>query len=308
MQSLLESMTGYGEHRAKVGAHHFICRAKSVNHRFLDLKVRIPRSDWSELEVGTRKAAGEAFKRGAVEVTVSIEAAKSTNETAVDAVAAKKFIDAANTLQKKLKLKPEKLTIETLMKMPGVIQTSSTVTEDSLESADFKKILETVVTPALKALKAARYKEGRALLKHLQDMLKDFAAHAAAIGELEGPEKKLAVERMKERIEQTIEILGQKANDASFQQKLSEEASFWIERRDFTEERVRLQMHIEHFSDELKNAKEEGVGRKLEFLQQELLREVNTLGTKAQSPAITQHTIEMKSILEKMKEQLANVS
>ena len=115
-------MTGYGEHRTKIAGSTIICRIRSLNHRFLDLKLRLPRSDLLSLDMAIRKRIGEVFKRGSIEITVSVESGRETNDASINTKLAEAYSTAAKALAKKLKLTGpglSRLSIDVLMRMPG---------------------------------------------------------------------------------------------------------------------------------------------------------------------------------------------
>ena len=308
----VESMTGFGESRATVDGKIFICRVRSLNHRFLDMKVRLPRSDWLNLDLAIRKYATETFKRGAVELTITTETSRDTSDTVINVKTAKAYWIEMTALAKSLKTKAAAPSLEALLRLPGVVGGASL--DSALVTVDEADVLKKLVVPALSALKTARRTEGSKLAKHILEMITLMEKHVAQIAALEGPEKEKARQAITDRANETLKLLrqigAQGANDGKgtdeFAGRLREEAVFWIERRDFEEERMRLAMHLKSFR-ELLAGKDEVSGRKLEFIQQEILREINTLGTKAHSPPITAHTIELKTILERIREQLANV-
>ncbi|MBI3555254.1 MAG: YicC family protein [Deltaproteobacteria bacterium] len=311
----VESMTGFGEHRTKIAGTTVTCRVRTLNHRFLDIKLRLPRPDLMTLDMAIRKRLAEVLKRGSVEITLSVESSRDAQEataaTINDKVAAG-YAQACRALAKKLKLPAQALTLDALLRLPGVVGTNaSQPIEEFLGGATDADIMQAAVEPALRALKKARQAEGSKLCQMLLKHLDEMEAHVDAIKALEAPEKEKARKLIIERAQDTLKLLGslsQAATSDEFSARLREEAVFWIERRDFDEERERLAMHLKEFRKLLISpALGDASGRRLEFVQQEVLREINTLGTKAQSPPITTRTIELKTILERIREQLANV-
>lgn len=300
-------MTGFGEARAKFGSLTLACRIRSLNHRFLDVKLRLPRNDLLSLDMATRKLLAESFKRGSVELTINTETLKDAAESLVNVKLAKTYYAAARELSKQLGTNGGELTLDALLRMPGVVGAANG--DESLLELKDEDILENLVRPAIAALKKARQSEGQKLAAHILEMIGQMESHLKEIEALEGPEKERGRQQMIDRASETLKLLktiGAGQNTEDFASRLREEAVFWIDRRDFEEERMRLGMHLKTFRELLDSAQEVS-GRKLEFIQQEILREINTLGTKAHSPAITAHTVELKTILERIREQLANV-
>lgn len=327
MSVAIESMTGYAESRLSVPRPNqepvaLVCRARSLNHRFLDLKLRLPRSDSPALDLAIRKAAGERFKRGAIEVSVGLENAGAdpgSAPVAVNAVLAqrhwKNLLDLHDILkiESPAGLQPALPTIDTLLRLPGVVAPEGS--EAQLASVPEKKILDELVAAALAGLKADRQREGAAIGAHLEKLLSEIDTAMLAIAALETPEKEKTRLALVDRAKKSLQLVaqgmsddGQQASPAlsmEFEGRLREEMAFWLERRDFEEERVRFKAHLARFRELIE--KPGAVGRQLEFVHQELLREINTLGNKAQSTAVSNHVVEIKALLERLREQLANV-
>lgn len=305
----LESMTGFGEARATIGGVALLCRVRSVNHRFVDIKARYPRGDFALLDIALKKRITQVFKRGAIELNLQVENAEESSQSRLNLDVARAYWQQASSLARDLSVAPPVL--DSILRLPGVLdQQSGDDLRSKLGSDD--ELFSALIEPALSALKKARLAEGKELAKYLGTLLDQLGHHIKEIAAQEAPEKEKARAAFIERAKATLEVLSQASQAGQiplsdeFAAKMREEAVFWIERRDFEEERVRFEMHLANVRAQLANP-EDTAGRKLEFIHQELLREVNTLGTKAQSPAITSHTIEMKTILERLREQLANV-
>lgn len=306
-------MTGFGEARARFGQTTLVCRIRSLNHRFLDLKMRLPRGDMLSVDMAIRKRVSDVIKRGAVEFTITSETARDSSETLINSKAALAYWSAVSDLKTMLPgvAKSDSLSLDALLRLPGVVGSASS--DDSLTHITDDEILSKLVEPALAALKQSRAEEGTKLCTHLETLIAQMDAHVDEIKTLEAPEKEKARQVIIERATETLKLLksiGNTQSTSEFASRLQEEAVFWIEKRDFEEERMRLQMHLKSFRELLTGEDQADgsvSGKKLEFLQQEILREINTLGTKAHSPAITEHTIELKTILERIREQLANV-
>lgn len=307
-------MTGFGEHRAKINDATYICRVRSLNHRFLDIKLRLPRTDLVSLDLATRKLLQDTFKRGAVELTLSIEANRDSQDVTFNTKLAASYLKQSKALAKSLKLKQSAPSLDSILRLPGVVQSNAlggmlSGQDDAMTKLSDAEFIKKIIEPALKELKKSRRAEGQKLKAFLIKHLDEMDEHLKMVKELEVPEKERARTQIIERAKETVKLLTALSSTPTsdeFNSRLREEAVFWIERRDFAEERDRLGMHLKEFRNLILNGLE-SAGRKLEFLQQEILREINTLGTKAQSPAITKHTIELKTILERIREQLANV-
>jgi len=303
-------MTGFGRAEYKTSNLVFTAQVRSVNHRFLDIKVKLPRSEWVALDHRVRKIVSQKCSRGSVEVSVSVAplgskhaAAQSLQLDTVDA-----FIQQIDHWKKQKRKKrtwlKETVQLDTLLRMPGVF--GNTVTSVLDQFTDEAKLLECLVEPALEELQKSRTSEGSALQKHIRSLLDQLRIQLQAIIKLEPLEQSRVRDSLAERIKATLELLGKTNVSDDFAKRLNEEAAFWIDRRGTEEERVRFEAHLVAFENTLQ--KETGPkGRKLEFLQQELHREINTLGNKTQNAEIAEHVLTIKSLLENLKEQLANV-
>lgn len=327
MANKFESMTGFGEATAVVDGQSFVCKMKSVNHRFLDLKVRLPKPELHSLDSQLRKLASEYFKRGAVEISVSFDAKNAASveksrpafDSELAMFYAEKCLEIEKLVQTRFKAGLAPVSSDQILKMPGVLDNSERAQGFEWNEKNETRILELVVKPALQLLKKSRLLEGENTKKHLNEMLTEIENHLNAIIALEPAEREKALKTFIERTEKTFDSIGAhwvlKFKDSEqkqltltkeFETRLREEASLWVEKRDFSEERVRLSNHLVRFH-ELIDTAPVTVGRQLEFLHQEALREINTLGNKAQSIEVSRHVVEVKSWIERIREQLANV-
>ncbi|MGE4233643.1 MAG: YicC family protein [Bacteriovoracia bacterium] len=291
------SMTGFSDVRAKLGLSYWNCQIRSLNHRFLETKIRISAANSFEIENTIRKKISENFKRGVFEVFLFAEKDGSENLKKINTKQIESYYSDLEGFEKQIK---KNISPEVIFRLPGAVTDSKE--SDGLEAKD---VLSQLVMPAIEQLKLDRNREGLNLKNHLLDLLVDFRKHFNEVLKLEPPELERLRNSVAERVKATLDLLNNQAKTEVFEKRMQEEIAFYLERRNFEEEKTRLQMHLTLFED-LLEAKEP-VGRKLEFLQQELLRETNTLGTKAQSQPIVSHIIEMKTLLEKIREQLANV-
>lgn len=301
-------MTGFGQAEYRTPRLKFSAQARSVNHRFLDIKLKLPRSEWMALDHAARKKVSEKFARGAIEVLVTVEAlsAKNSGAQSVQFSVIENILDQVQAWQKKKKMKTAPVSMDTLLRLPGVFANPVAA---ELEDFDESVLVSKLIEPALESLAKARAAEGVALKTHLLDLLRQMRQHAEKIASLESEEQERTHKTVLERVQRTLELLGKASQGSAeeFTKRLHEEAAFWIDRRSFEEERVRFAAHLDSFEKALEATTPGPKGKKLEFLQQELHREVNTLGNKAQSTKIAEHALALKSIIENLKEQLANV-
>lgn len=316
MKNALESMTGFAVIKANICGADMVCKIRSLNHRFLDLKVRLPRSEQYSLDSSIRKIVSSNFKRGAIEISISFDA-DTGNQRApqrrLNSEVIKEYWNELQTLSVSLGATPLQ-SLEQIVRLPE----SLTNSQDVFDWNDLaqKEINTLLVVPAINELKSARCREGAEVKTHILSMLSDIEKEFANIKELEPSEKEKAISTFIERTQKTVDQLGahwllkdEKAVvslSQEFEARLREEASVWIEKRDYTEELSRFSNHLLRFREMLDHSKE-SVGRQLEFLHQESLREINTLGNKAQSTDVSKHVVEIKALLERIREQLANV-
>jgi len=288
------SMTGYGRGACQVFGRRLVIEVRSVNHRFFDLKLRMPWPD-ATVEAHVTSALKKKIDRGAVTLTVRDEVGGPPPEVRVNTQLARRYHQALAELLRDLGMPGEKVPLEVLLSLRDVV----TVGDAERAGDELYEAIRSGLDAALEGLVAMRKKEGDALAR-------DLRSHAAALGKLCAQMSKLsqsAPEQYKKRLE---ERLARFASPAELDpQRIAQEVAILADRTDVSEELVRLASHLSQF-DAL--CVELGpVGRKLDFLLQELNREVNTIGSKAQSTEVAGLVVEAKAALEKMREQAQNV-
>ncbi len=293
---MIRSMTGYGRAEALGSRVVVTVECKSLNHRHVDVALKLPRA-LGAYELDARKLVQSAVTRGRVDVGVTFGAPDGTTLTPLSAneVTAREYVEAARTIAQKLGL-PGDPPIDWLLAQPGVITRES---EPALEPADLWALLTDALGRALGDLAARREGEGRALAVELAALLSDLSAHVDRV-EARAP---LAAERRGQRLTERMRaLLKETPLDEA---RIAAEAAVWAERTDVSEELLRLRAHLGEFGRLLSQGGP--VGRTLDFLIQEMNREVNTVGSKADDLDISQAVIAAKSVLEKLREQAANV-
>jgi uncharacterized protein (TIGR00255 family) len=293
---VLKSMTGYGHDSRTCGPLTFTVDLKTVNHRYLEIVFRLPR-EWSMAEERLRRKIQQRLKRGRVEVSVSVERAPdAVRDMRIDWVLAEQYARAAEMLSERFGISLDRrLTAYELLGLPGIITES-----DEELPADAEDVLASCVESALLQVMEMREKEG----KFLAD---DARRKLSGIGELIRSMRKLSPEvvneyraQLHERISRLLD--GSPPLDA---ERLAQEVAIFAERSAIDEELTRLESHVSHFESLL--ASEEPVGRKLDFLLQEMNREANTIGSKANHAGLSALAVELKSELEKLREQIQNI-
>ena len=290
----MRSMTGYGRGEADHAGTKISVELNSVNRKQSDIVINLPR-DLAMLEPRIRQAINEKISRGRMNVMIGLqESANGASALALDTALARSYHAAMLTLQKELSA-PGEITIGTILQAPGVMRSP----EHTLDADDAWPVVERALTAALGDLIKMREREGKHLAKDLIRRLKTLRAGTKEIRKLypEVVKKYRAV--LRERLEKAG--LDLPLDD----ERLLKEVTIFADRSDITEELTRLESHLAQFAHHLR--KNEPVGRTLEFITQEIFRELNTLGAKSNDAAISQHVVACKSELEKIREQIQNL-
>ena len=291
---MIQSMTGFGRKQGPWQEGTITVEVRSVNHRFLEISCRLPRS-LATLEDVFKKSVQKRCTRGRVDLTVTVQGIKGRSGTvALDQALAKQYHQALRTLKTSLKLSGP-IDIALIAGLRDVVSVSDQPPEDP----ELARMVQQLANHALDDLHDMRKREGLALAEDMQKRLTAMRDHRSAVASRSPIVVQEAFERMKERI---AKLLGTDPPDLS---RLHQELAVYADRGDITEEIVRLDSHMLQFEQQLNRA--ESVGKTLEFLLQEMGREVNTIGSKANDAAITGHVIQLKAELERIREQVQNV-
>jgi uncharacterized protein (TIGR00255 family) len=287
-------MTGYGRGEVDYGGVKLSVELNSVNRKQSDIVVNLPR-DLTELEPRIRQTINERISRGRMNVLVTLqESANGAHRLALDTNLARSYHEAMLTLQKELSA-PGEITIGTILQAPGVMRSP----EHSIDAAEAWPVLQQALAAALAELIKMREREGKHLAKDLIHRLKVLRKEIKEVRVLYPDVVKKYRTALLERIEKAD--LNLPIDD----ERLLKEVSFFADRSDISEELTRLESHLAQFAHHLR--KNEPVGRTLEFITQEIFRELNTLGAKSNDAAISQHVVACKSELEKIREQIQNL-
>lgn len=286
-------MTGFGRAEQAVGDKVFLAEVKSLNGKQFDLRITIPPL-LKPFEFDIRNILQEKLVRGSVECIIYIKQNGSAQPVTINKELAKAYYRPIAELSQELNLNPGDI-LSTLLKLPEVITPSNIVLTDE----DWKGF-EKVLTNAVEQLKEHRVDEGKSLEEELLLRIENILIHSEKIAGLEP----LRQQRIRNGLIKTLEDnVGKESYDAN---RLEQELIFYIEKIDITEEQVRLKNHCNYFKNIL-NDFEEGKGKKLSFIMQEIGREINTTGSKAYDSEIQKSVVLMKDELEKAKEQVLNV-
>ena len=299
---MITSMTGFGSSRAEAPNLTVLVETKSVNHRYIDIHIKIP-GEFQTFENQIRQRISSTFKRGRFDVFVRID----YKRTAVRREANEELVRAYVALHERLKQRfpiEGGISLDMLSKIPGLISISDSGLSDQ-EVSLISAAVDTATTEACRKLAAMRQVEGQTLLKDIDTRLASIAKHvdtieAGANGFIEHYRKQLIA-----RIE---ELAPELVSESSH--RLETEALLYAERSDITEETTRLRSHLEQFAG-LKTLADE-TGKRMDFILQEMNREVTTVlsktsGLNERGAAIGQAAIEIKVEIEKLREQVQNI-
>ncbi len=287
-------MTGYGRAEADCDGTRLSVEVNSVNRKQSDVVINLPR-DLTELEPRVRQAINESISRGRTSVTVSLHSGSNgSRKLALDTELARSYHDAMRSLQKELSVGGD-ITIGTILQAPGVMR----LPEESVVAEEFWPALDRTLKSALTDLIKMREREGKHLAKDLIHRLKNLRKNLKEIRALHPDVVKRYRTALMDRIEKAgVPVLHD-------DDRLLKEISIFADRADISEELTRLESHLAQFAHHLR--KNEPVGRTLEFITQEIFRELNTLGAKANDASISQRVVACKAELEKIREQIQNL-
>jgi uncharacterized protein (TIGR00255 family) len=288
---MLQSMTGYGRSVADLPDKTITVEIRSLNSKGIDISLRMP-SVFREKEIELRSEITKLFERGKVDVSIHVEYRSEQPSVQINTTLAETYFAQLSELATRFGLPTNNL-LELVMRMPDISKSSVS----AFDEKEYTRVMEVLKAAALqminfrktegKALEEEFNKRTGLLLKYLEDI------------EKADPKR---IEKIRTRISKNLEELipADKIDKNRFEQ----EVIYYLEKIDVTEEKTRLRTHIKHFLDTMK---EPAAGRKLNFIAQEMGREVNTIGSKANDAAIQQLVVMMKDEVEKIKEQTLNI-
>jgi uncharacterized protein (TIGR00255 family) len=292
----MKSMTGYGRGECAQDGFKITVELSSVNRKQAEVSVTLPR-ELDMLEAQIRDAINRVVARGRVNVRVSLHAAadKLSVRKHINAALAKDYAAEFARLAKQLKISGE-VTLDQVLRAPGVFQTD----EQLAESEDLWPAVEKALNSGLSALLKMREREGAHLAK---DLSARIGVMSGAVGKVQKQAPQTA-ENYRQNLLTRIKAAGIE-NLAPDDDRLLKEVVLFADRSDITEELTRLQSHFQQFADCAKS--KEPVGRTLDFLAQEMNREINTIGSKANDAIISREVVTLKAELERFREQAQNV-
>jgi uncharacterized protein (TIGR00255 family) len=288
-------MTAFGRGEAGADGYRFTIELRTLNHRFCDVRIKLPRR-YSDFEEDIKKRVSSKFSRGRIEVSVlADDTLDKVQHLTVDTELAKTYKRLLLILQKELGLEGD-LRLESLLDFRDLFAFQ----EDEKSRGKAWRVVETALDQAVSDCLLMRKEEGEAITSDLSRRLHQLEVLTGEV-ETRAP---LVVQDARDRLQRRIQDLLGEAAELD-EARLAQEIAFFAEKSDITEEVVRFQSHIQQFRDLLEASGPRG--RQLEFLLQEMHREVNTIGSKANDLEIAQKVIQMKTELERFREQLQNV-
>jgi uncharacterized protein (TIGR00255 family) len=291
---MLKSMTGFGRAEGETTLGRVVVESRSVNHRYCDINTKLPKR-LSFFESRIKEIIRSQVSRGRIDVSLRLDTVGEEKvQLSVDLELAQQYYRVFQDLREKLQLKDE-VTLNLLAGAKDLI----TAKEESGDIEPYWQEILPILKQSFKNMDDMKRLEGESLTKDLKQRLEHIAQQLQIIKQQFPSHLKANLSRLHERLRSLLE--GMEIDPSRFQQ----EVAFLAERTDITEEIVRAESHLAQFSSLLEG--NEPVGRKMDFLLQEIHREVNTVSSKANDAEISQRVVEMKSELEKIREQVQNI-
>ena len=284
---MIKSMTGFGKAETQFENKNYILELRSLNSKGLELNTRLP-IQFREIEIHLKKIIGESLQRGKVDLSLNIEYIEQSSSKNINLGVVNQYIEQLREIEDADRLDLLKIA----MRLPDTLKTEL----NDNEEYEIKTI-EGLLEKALINLNKYRFDEGSSIEEDFKKRLIKLKALIDKVIQID-PERK---EKIENKLRTSIEELQIEIDENRFEQELI----YYIEKYDITEERVRLDSHIEYFTHSMENSSSNG--KKLGFIAQEMGREINTIGSKASHAGLQKVVIQMKDELEKIKEQLLNV-
>ncbi|MBC7741273.1 MAG: YicC family protein [Bdellovibrionaceae bacterium] len=295
----MKSMTGFGVFRSQSNELTIEVSLRAVNGRFLETRFHLPRIYFAFESELKKKLSGTAL-RGTIDIYISrkLKATAVPGHIVINTKLAQEYMKAFKKLSTDLKIK-DTIRLDQISKQPEVVQFEEAEAIHANEITLLKKTFDA----ALKKFDSERMREGQALKKDLQKNLKDLQRHIQKVSKLREEANKILLERFESKVKSRLpkEVAGH----AMDPQRISQEIVIQLEKADINEELTRLTEHLKNFDKLVELSVVEG--KKLDFYTQELLREVNTIGSKSQVAGITEAVVEAKTLIERVREQVQNI-
>ena len=284
---MIQSMTGYGKCVIQLPTKKVTVEIKSLNSKNLDINSRVP-STYREKELNIRKLLANGLTRGKVDFNLFVEMTGEETSTKINEAAVKEYMKQLSTIVPVNDIELLKMAV----KMPDALKTE----REEIDEDEFAKILEAVTT-ALQEINTYRTDEGEVLKNDFLTRIDTIEKLLEEVIQIDSQR----IDNVKERLRNAVNELQEKIDENRFEQELI----YYLEKYDITEEKVRLQNHLNYFKQAINS--HDSNGKKLGFITQEIGREINTIGSKSNYAPMQQLVVQMKDELEKIKEQALNV-
>ncbi|MGB5664636.1 YicC/YloC family endoribonuclease [Eudoraea sp.] len=284
---MIQSMTGFGKHMVQLPSKKITIELKSLNSKSLDINARMP-SAYREKELQLRKTIASSLIRGKIDFGLYVEMTGNETSSVVNEAVLRQYMEQLKSIADGEDIR----LMEMALRLPDALKTD----REDIDESEYK-IIQDTLDNALKEINDFRTEEGVVLEK-------DFIERISSIKNLLKDVVQMDPDRLatiRERLEKAVEDLKTEVDANRFEQELI----YYLEKYDITEEKVRLDNHLDYFIETMKSA--DSNGKKLGFISQEIGREINTIGSKANFAPMQQLVVQMKDELEKVKEQMLNV-
>ena len=289
---MIQSMTGYGKATGTYNDKKISIEIKSLNSKYFDLNIRMP-GFYRENELTLNKKLSKLIVRGKVDFSIYVELPPKSNSTKINHEVVTTYFNDLKSLSSTLGVNDDAKLMELAMKMPEVYSQE----KEELDEEEWKAV-EIMIEEAVSNFEEFRKREGQILHDEFSGNINRIGELMKEVEQYEGERIETVKARLKSNLEEKLD------NPQIDNNRFEQELIYFIEKYDVTEEKVRLKGHLDYFLDVIKSEKSEG--KKLGFISQEIGREVNTLGSKANHQEIQKIVVEMKDQLEKIKEQVLN--
>lgn len=290
---MIKSMTGFGKSEFEVNNKKINIEIKSLNSKQTDINTRIP-ALYREKDIQIRRTLTDKLVRGKIDLNIYVENLGDESNSKINEPILKSYFEHLKKISEELNLQSDHTTLQAAMRLPDVVKTEY----ETLDEQEWEVILKNIVK-ALEDIDKFRVQEGAAMKT---DILENINSISRLLKQIE-PFEEQRIENLKKRLSDNLENLKLKSDVD--ENRYEQELLFYLEKLDINEEKVRLANHCEYFTETI----EEPVssGKKLGFISQEIGREINTIGSKANNKDIQRIVVQMKDHLERIKEQLLNV-
>ncbi|HSH52977.1 MAG TPA: YicC/YloC family endoribonuclease [Bacteroidales bacterium] len=290
---MIKSMTGYGKAECELKNKKITVEIKTLNSKNLDIFTKIP-GIYREKELNIRSEISKTLERGKVEFVLYYETTDYSKTTTINTEVVKNYYQQLKTVANELNIKTQEQMLQTIMQLPDTLN----VEHEEINDEEWKVILKTI-QKAIKQVNEFRLQEGLHLKKDMRQRIKTIEQLKKHLSTFENAR----IEKVKQRLKDNIKALLEDNEIDS--NRFEQEIIYYLEKLDITEEKVRLTNHCRYFIEMLDQGN--AIGKKLGFIAQEIGREINTIGSKANDSDIQKDVVLMKDELEKIKEQVLNI-